>query len=306
MDPNMNSMFSNETTTSSSIDPMFSTFSLQSLLTFNPSFFTDATFHTLTDYPPLPNLPQSTTDQTPNLNNNNNNNKKHLLVIPKTEHPMNINHLPSIEQLLPLQQNQQQPFHFFPNNYYQPFQSFHSLPQLRSPEPTFSDTKRPRLNLTPETTPPPSSVRGKSPLIPQSNLARQRRQKLSEKTRCLQKLMPWDKKMDQATLLEEAYKYVKFLQAQFSVLQSMPSHTTNNYGSGAGAGGGGVFADLEKLNRNQVLQVLVNSPVAQTKLYSQGHCVFSMEQFSLLRKLSENRQQQQNMSEHDSSRTFFH
>ncbi|XP_019457500.1 PREDICTED: transcription factor HEC3-like [Lupinus angustifolius] len=84
-----------------------------------------------------------------------------------------------------------------------------------------------------------------------SNLARQRRQKLSEKTRCLQKLMPWDTKMDQATLLQHAYKYVN---------------------------------DLERLNRNQLLQVLVNSPVAQTMLCSQGFCVFSMEHLFLLTK----------------------
>jgi hypothetical protein len=63
------------------------------------------------------------------------------------------------------------------------------------------------------------------------------------------------------------------------------------------------------LNRNQALQVLVNSPVAQTKLCSQGYCVFSMEQFSMLRKLAERRQlQQQNLalSDHGSSKTFFH
>ncbi|KAG7011926.1 Transcription factor bHLH, partial [Cucurbita argyrosperma subsp. argyrosperma] len=71
--------------------------------------------------------------------------------------------------------------------------------------------------------------------IPRSALARQRRQKLSDKTRCLQKLLPWDKKMDIATMLEEACKYVKFLQAQLLALQSMPresaisSYSNNHY-----------------------------------------------------------------------------
>ncbi|KAL2331798.1 hypothetical protein Fmac_019379 [Flemingia macrophylla] len=128
-------------------------------------------------------------------------------------------------------------------------------------------------------------------VIPQSKLARQRRQKLSEKTRCLQKLMPWDKKMDQATLLEEAYKYVKFLQAQFRVLQSMPSSTSTSTSSSASSPfllpNDGVFGHLQRLNRTQLLQVLVNSPVAQTMLYSQGFCVFSLEQLSLLRKFSQ-------------------
>lgn len=111
--------------------------------------------------------------------------------------------------------------------------------------------------------------------------------------------------MDQATLYEEAYKYVKFLQAQLSVLQSMPSYGVG-YGGGGTTASGGVFDDLEKLKRNQALQILVNSPVAQTKLCERGYCVFSMEQFSLLKKLSEKRQQQENFSEHGSSKTFFH
>nr|KYP44293.1 Transcription factor bHLH117 family [Cajanus cajan] len=97
--------------------------------------------------------------------------------------------------------------------------------------------------------------------------------------------MPWDKKMDQATLLEEAYKYVKFLQAQLRVLHSMPSTSASN-NTPFLLQNGGVF---QSLNRTQLLQVLVNSPVAQTMLYSQGFCVFSLEQLSLLRKLSERR-----------------
>ncbi|CAI9783574.1 unnamed protein product [Fraxinus pennsylvanica] len=59
-------------------------------------------------------------------------------------------------------------------------------------------------------------------VAPSSTLARQRRQRISDKTRCLQKLLPWDKMMDMTTMLEETYKYIKFLQAQISVLQSMP------------------------------------------------------------------------------------
>lgn len=277
---------------------MFSGVSLQSLLTFNPSLFNDG-YQSLTDDPPLPSLPESiTVDITPKL------------LIPKTEHHIDI--LPPIEQTELLYP--QQPFNFFPTYHHQPFDNFHRLPQLRSPEPSFSNRKRLHHHLTIETAPPPPppppSARGKAiSVIPQSHLARQRRQKLSEKTRCLQKLMPWDKKMDQATLLEEAYKYVKFLQAQFSALQSMPSNCNSHFHNG-GTGNGGVFGDLERLNRNQVLQVLVNSPVAQTMLYSRGSCVFSIEQLSLLRKLSERKQQlqnqqQQQMSDYGSSKTFF-
>ncbi|XP_038889062.1 transcription factor bHLH117 [Benincasa hispida] len=131
--------------------------------------------------------------------------------------------------------------------------------------------------------------------IPRSALARQRRQKLSDKTRCLQKLLPWDKKMDIATMLEEACKYVKFLQAQLVALQSMPcesaisTYSSNHYITG-------VFGGLERLNRNQLLQVLVNSPVAQTMLCSQSCCVFSAEQLGLIQKIAEKRVLLQQMS----------
>lgn len=124
-----------------------------------------------------------------------------------------------------------------------------------------------------------------------SKLARQRRQKVSEKTRCLQKLLPFDKKMDIATMLEEAYKYVKFLQAQLRALQTMPANSVfmaqGSFDGGSSYGNlGSVFSGLERLSRNQLLQVLVNSPVSQTKLCSQGCCVFSVEQLGLIKNLN--------------------
>lgn len=114
-------------------------------------------------------------------------------------------------------------------------------------------------------------------VIPQSKLARRRRQKLSEKMQGLQKLMPWDTKMDMSTMLEEAHKYVKYLQAQLKALQSMPPHSSRAFPA-AQTSYGGVFGYLEKLTRSQILQVLVNSPVTQNVLYSHGFCVFSLEQ----------------------------
>nr|WQQ41775.1 bHLH33 protein [Camellia japonica] len=122
-------------------------------------------------------------------------------------------------------------------------------------------------------------------VMPQSTLARQRRQRISEKTRCLQKLLPWDKKMDMATMLEEAYKYVKFLQAQISVLQSMPCNSSSF--EAQNHGNVNVIGGMGRLNRQQLLQVVVNSPVVQTILYSRGCCVYSMEQLVLLKKIAE-------------------
>ncbi|KAH1098657.1 hypothetical protein J1N35_015578 [Gossypium stocksii] len=173
----------------------------------------------------------------------------------------------------------------------------HRLPPLSSSSPPKS--KRTRLDLVlphsdnnPQTldsivksfnAPPPP------PIIPHSELARKRRQKRSEKTRCLQKLMPWDKKMDMATMLQEAYKYIRFLQAQVSILQSMP--ITSSFVSTTqrlnNASFEVDFAGLGRLNRQQLLQVLINSPVAQTMLCSQGLCVFATEQLVSLNKAKE-------------------
>ncbi|XP_043697728.1 transcription factor bHLH7 [Telopea speciosissima] len=122
------------------------------------------------------------------------------------------------------------------------------------------------------------------PLMPQNMLARMRRKKISEKTQCLQKLLPWEKKMDIATMLGEAYKYIKFLKAQLSMLESMPCESSLTFQTPANVG---EFAGLDRLNRQQLLQVLVNSPVAQTLLYSKGFCVVSFEQLLLLKQIAD-------------------
>ncbi|XP_057956771.1 uncharacterized protein LOC131150197 [Malania oleifera] len=138
--------------------------------------------------------------------------------------------------------------------------------------------------------PAPAPAPARPAVIPHSRLARQRRQRIGDKTRCLQKLLPWDKKMDTATMFEEVYKYIKFLEAQMRVLQSMPCEcdkssfalqNPRNNDAVAHAGFGG----LGRLNRQQLLQVLVNSPVAQTTMYSHGSCVFSVEQLAMLKEM---------------------
>lgn len=139
--------------------------------------------------------------------------------------------------------------------------------------------------------------------VPQSKLARRRRQKLSEKTQSLQRLMPWDTKMDMATMMDEAHKYITFLQAQLKALQTMPPSSSS---SSSSSSANLEFGGLERLTRNQVLRVLVNSRVAQTVLYSKGRCVVSVEQLDLLQKLIfQQRQQQQLVLAPSSSRLFF-
>ncbi|GLT25146.1 hypothetical protein SLA2020_002970 [Shorea laevis] len=64
---------------------------------------------------------------------------------------------------------------------------------------------------------------------PQSVAARHRRERISEKIRILQRLVPGGTKMDTASMLDEAIRYVKFLKRQIRQLQS--NQQTNNVNS---------------------------------------------------------------------------
>ncbi|XP_073129307.1 uncharacterized protein [Henckelia pumila] len=102
----------------------------------------------------------------------------------------------------------------------------------------------------------------KKSLSAQSIAARQRRRKITDKTQELGKLIPGAHKMNTAEMFHAAYKYIKFLQAQLGILQSMESYYHKE-------------SDIEEesVESEEYLHGLVESPLIQEKLYSREKCL---------------------------------
>ncbi|CAL0327064.1 unnamed protein product [Lupinus luteus] len=132
------------------------------------------------------------------------------------------------------QQEQTPPAMLYKSETANPYEKRNSMAAMR--EMIFGIASMQPIHIDPESVKPRKRKNVKISKDPQSVAARHRRERISEKIRILQRLVPGGTKMDTASMLDVAIHYVKFLKSQVQSLQrvSAISNTKPVLASGIG------------------------------------------------------------------------